>query len=198
MPTTVDTSLLPAGQHWGLTITTSGLVTTGSYITATPKLVWHTTEIADFATSARVLADERDQPHVLIDPHSGRVQQMIALDQYAKALEHPSGTPETNRAHCIQVEICGFAKDSQGWPDVSYQHLGALAALLEHRQGIARVSEHPFQRTPHRIAPAAFAATAGHIGHQHVPSQPSNHWDPGALDINKLFAAMAAAERQFS
>jgi hypothetical protein len=122
---------------------------------------------------------------------------MIPLNQYARALEHPAGTPETNRAHCIQVEICGFAKESGSWPDSVYAHLGALAVLLEHRQGIARISTHPFSNTPHRLTPAAFISAGGHLGHQHVPSQPSGHWDPGSLNVNKLFGCMGAAEKQF-
>jgi hypothetical protein len=193
----MDNATLPSDKHWGLDINVTAMTATGTYAQATPKLVWHTTEGADFDAMVRVLIQKAAQPHVVIDPHSGRVRQMIPLDQYARALEHPQGTPETNRAHCIQVEICGFAKDSANWPNAYYEHLGALAVLLEHRQGIARVSTCPFANTPHRLSPQAFVSAKGHFGHQHVPSQPAGHWDPGHLDIDKLFGCMHHAEQQF-
>jgi N-acetylmuramoyl-L-alanine amidase len=193
----MDDTTLPSGEHWGLNIDVAAMTSTGAYVPATPKLIWHTTEGSDFNEMVRVLIRKAAQPHAVIDPHSGHVRQMIPLNQYARALEHPPGTPETNRAHCIQVEICGFAKASATWPDSYYKHLGALAVLLEHRQGIARISTQPFSDTPHRLAPAAFISAKGHLGHEHVPSQPSGHWDPGALDIDKLFACMHAAEQQY-
>jgi hypothetical protein len=192
----MDNTRLPSGEHWGLSISVE-TVPTGAYAPATPKLVWHTTEGTGFDAMVRVLTEKAAQPHVVIDPHSGRVRQMILLDQYARALEHPAGTPETNRAHCVQVEICGFAKDSATWPAVYYEHLGALAVLLEHRQDVARVSNYPFSTTPHRIAPASFASAQGHLGHEHVPSQPAGHWDPGRLNVDKLFDCMRDAEKRY-
>jgi hypothetical protein len=194
----MDHTRLPSGEHWGLEIGVPELASTGPYVPATPKLVWHTTEGEDFEAMIQVLIAKEAQPHAVIDPRSGRVRQMIALDQYARALEHPPDTPETNLAHCIQVEVCGFAKDSATWPEGYYEHLGALAVLLEHRQSIARVSMYPFSDTPHRIAPPeTFISAKGHLGHEHVPSQPSGHWDPGALSIEKLFGCMEDSERRY-
>jgi hypothetical protein len=196
----MDKTVLPSGQHGGLDIDVSGMITTGAYVAATPKLVWHTTQGKSFDTDVQTLITKRVQPHVVIDPHSGRVRQLVPLDQFAKALEHPPRTPETNRAHCIQVEISGYAEAAGTWPEACYERLGALAVLLEQRQGIARISTVPFDSTPnstpHRLTPASFISAKGHLGHEHVPSQPHGHWDPGRLDIALLFRCMNQAERQ--
>jgi hypothetical protein len=53
-------------------------------------------------------------PHLSIGWRKGFrfpvVAQFLPFDQYAKTLEHPGGTPETNRANAVQIEICGRAR----------------------------------------------------------------------------------------
>jgi hypothetical protein len=39
-----------------------------------------------------------------------------------------------------------------------------------------------------RLSGQAWVDYTGWCGHQHVPEQPSGHWDPGAVDIGELLA----------
>jgi N-acetylmuramoyl-L-alanine amidase len=189
---------LPRGKHWGLNIHTHLHRETGSFIQSGPKLVWHTTEGSGFAAMERVLLQKDAEPHCLIDPDHGEVIQFIAFNEYARALEHPPNTMETNRAHAIQVEIIGFAARSHDWPSHYYDHLASLACLIENRVKIPRKHAN-FQGSGHaqRMGQGEFVKYAGHCGHEHVPSQPSGHWDPGDLRANYLMQRMAAMDRKY-
>jgi len=133
---------LPEGRHWGLNIEHRELPNAGEFTGGGHKLVWHTTEGGGIDNMWRVLRDKNAAPHFCIDPGGGDapVYQCIPLNRAARALEHPAGTPETNRANAIQVEIIGFAKDAKDWGHVIYRDLGALAALIDLKDQILPVS----------------------------------------------------------
>jgi hypothetical protein len=158
------------------------------------KLIWHTTE-GSFASAANKFHTGADIPHCLIDPARGLVNQYLPFDDYSKALEHPLGTPETNRAGCRQVEIAGSAADAGEWPTRYYEHLGALAVLIEHRTDIPRKNYHAFHKGAKRLTPNGFIRAKGHLGHQHVPN--NTHWDPGSFRVSSLFRCMALAEKTY-
>lgn len=182
---------LPTGSHWGLTISHRTVVT-GPMVPSGHKFVWHTTEGASFDGADSTLRGNGDEPHFLIDMHTGKVIQYVALSQYSKSLRHPGGTPETNRAGCIQVEILGFASESPNWTDAQMRKLAALAVLVEHRVSIPRM--HPYIFAPgHRATPQGFITAKGHLGHEHVPN--NDHVDPGKMRIHTLFNLMAEVEK---
>jgi hypothetical protein len=187
---------LPTGHHWGLHIVRHDLShLTGPLIpTAGDKLIWHTTE-GSFASAASKFQTGADIPHVLISPSTGAVIQYLPFDCFSKALEHPSGTPETNRAGCRQVEIAGSAAAAATWPTDYYRRLGALAVLIEHRTGIRRANYHTFKIGARRLTPVGFLRAKGHLGHEHVPN--NSHWDPGAFRFASLVAGMKWAEKQY-
>lgn len=192
----MDKTLLPNGRHWGLTISHQ-IHRTGPFTTGHPKIIWHTTEGSGMGGAVSTLNQNGDQPHFVIDPHVGRVLQMIRLDEYARALQHPSGTPETNRAHCIQVEVVGFASSSHLWPLSYYNHLAALACLIEHRVDVPRTAPNAFRmKGATRVAPDAFPTHTGHYGHEHVPH--NDHTDPGALNTTRLFGRMRALTAHYA
>lgn len=165
-----------------------------------PKVVLHTTEGLGVDTMARVLLGKRAEPHFLIGRDGDgpmRVIQFIGMDRAARALEHPGGTPATNGAFCIQIEIAGFARDSHDWDDTLYGGLAALACLIEQCVPVPRKVPRTFSsdgtatRPPRRFSPGEFLRATGYVGHEHVPSQPANHWDPGRLDATRrLFPLM--------
>jgi N-acetyl-anhydromuramyl-L-alanine amidase AmpD len=155
----------------------------GAYVDAAPKLVWHTTE------TERLPAYDGSAPHMTLDPAAGRLWQHIPLDRAARALEHAPGTVETNRARCAQVELLGFARDTPLWPRDRYERIATLARWIEANHGVPRLSTVTFATTPHRLADDAWLRYAGHLGHEHVPAQAANHWDPGALRIDLVLAA---------
>lgn len=200
----ISHSHLPNGEHWGLRIDSAHTFHTGSMSAGAKwKLVLHTTEGNGFGAMDAVLTSKDAQPHVLIDPGTRRVKQYIPLNEYARALEHPIGTPDTNRARCVQVEIVGFAAPNKSARDVAeeslqwYANLGALCELLRHRTPFDRRVYHTFELGARRITAAGFAQAEGIIGHMHVPSQPSGHWDPGRLDTDLLIQTMKSAEHRY-
>lgn len=159
----------------------------GPFVKAAPKLVWHTTETKGLPTYAG------SAPHFTFNPQTGKLWQHIALNRSAKSLEHPSGTVETNHAHCIQVEMIGYAKETQDWSKADYARIAKLARWIETNASIPSACRVKFtgQATaPTRLSSAGWLAYAGHLGHQHVPS--NHHWDPGAFRIDLVLAPQAS------
>lgn len=188
----MDNLWIPTGNHWGLTITKTRREDAGEFVAATPKIVWHTTEGTSFDGARATLFANGDEPHFLVSVDGRFVQQFIPLNRSSKSLRHPAGTPETNRAHCVQIEVCGFARDSQNWSEAKMERLAALAVLIEHRVDVERHTHCSFQE-PKRIAADHFARWSGHVGHVHVPN--NDHVDPGHFRITDLFAKMAEQDR---
>jgi hypothetical protein len=189
----VNRDLLPEGHHYGLHIEHGSLIRPGGFAGGGWKLIWHTTESpSGHGTSGvvSVLQAKGAEVHVVIDPATGKTTQLIPFDNFGKGLMHPAGTPETNRARCIQVEICGYARSSPDWPESYYKHLASLATLIEHRIPIPRRVGRSFSATPNRLTPQGFVRAAGHFGHEHVPN--NDHWDPGAMRARHLLNLMEA------
>src|SRR4051812_26745302 len=102
----------------------------GPFTKAQPKLCWHTTEGTSLPTYSG------SAPHFTFNPQTGKLWQHIALNRAAKSLEHPPGTVETNHAHCIQVELIGFAAQTQNWTRDDYDRIAGLAQWIETNAGI--------------------------------------------------------------
>jgi hypothetical protein len=103
--TATDNLWLPEGPHWDLNIEHHPSGDAGPFTPGHPKIVLHTTEspqqwidgaIRQFATQGI------GTPHLSIGYREGFrfpvVAQFIPFHRTAKTLEHPNGTPETNRA----------------------------------------------------------------------------------------------------
>lgn len=155
----------------------------GPYIKCAPKIVWHTIEGHSLPTYAG------SAPHFTFNPETGSLWQHIPIDRASKALEHPAGTVETNHANCVQVELFGFARDTPGWSEDAYARIAKLARWIEANHKVPSRCSLTFQSTPVRLSPPAWLAYSGHCGHQHVPAQTQNHWDPGAFRIGLVLGA---------
>lgn len=193
----MDKLWLPEGHHWGLNIQHRRLPDAGPFDGgAGHKLVWHTTEGLGIDAMWRVLRDKNAAPHFLIDPGGGDapVYQCVPLNRAGRALAHPPGTPATNTAGAIQVEIVDFARNAPDWGHVIYRDLGALAALIDHRFDIRR-GYRAFTVPAKKITPAGFKRATGHMGHSHVPN--NDHWDPGRMSGAQLMRAIADAEEHY-
>jgi len=149
------------------------------------KIVWHTTEGRSADSAVNEYRKTRSWPHFTLNPQTGRLLQHVAMDRAARALEHPPGVVETNRAHAIQVELVGLAAESPGWSADAYARVARLAREIESATGVPRKALATFRATTVvHLAPAAWLRGAGHCGHQHVPG--NDHHDPGALRIDRL------------
>jgi hypothetical protein len=183
---------LPEGPHWDLNIEHHPLKGgTGSFDKGGWKLVAHTTEppdsVAGFGFETLDSVDRQflaggGTPHLAVGYRKGfrfpSVYQYLPFDEYAKTLEHPGGTPETNRANAIQVEICGRAAQSGEWGENYYKALANVYVLISRRTHVPLRLGRRFRNTD-RFTPQGWIDAKGLVGHMHAPNQPQRHSDPG-------------------
>lgn len=156
----------------------------GPFIAAAPKITWHTMEGSSIAGGVAAFRSTGSWPHFSLNPATGELAQHIALNRGARALEHPAGTVETNRAHTIQVELVGFAKDTPHWSPEAYANIARLARDIEAATGVPRTTHVTFAVPAQRQSAADWLGQGGHTGHEHVPN--NSHWDPGAYRIHDV------------
>lgn len=148
-----------------------------------------------------------DAPHFTIDVRTGERRQHISMGVAARALKHPSGTPETNRAGVIQIETIGTCDPSHrgdsSWlylPGMTQAQMMQLCQLMQdiaNDQGIAWQSTVAWEPYPSpaygsgypRLSTSSFASYRGVLGHQHVPS--NDHGDPGNLPMAAIMASLS-------
>jgi hypothetical protein len=160
----------------------------GGFLPAGHKLVWHTTE------GFGLPAYSGDAPHFTLDPLTGKLYQHVPITVASSSLKHPAGTVETNHAHAIQVELMLFSGTSPGGKapqrevrnltDGDYARIAALARWIEKYADVPRTAGVTFAVPAKRLTSSAWTKYAGHCGHEHVPN--NDHWDPGALLIQKV------------
>lgn len=189
----VDSNWLPEGEHWGLVIEHHELPNVGAFTGGSNKGLIHTTESpANAYESMKQLFIDRVAEGILNHPHivygqKGKklcVCQFVPFNRASAALQHPSGTPETNRAKCIQTEVCGIAAHSGDWNERYYKGLGNLYTLVSHRRPIAQHIPIPFSSNK-RFTSGAFISARGYCGHKHAPH--NTHTDPGITFKGGLF-----------
>jgi hypothetical protein len=160
----------------------------GEHVAGRPKLCWHSTEGSSIEGAIGAYRANRSAPHFTIDPRRDRIVQHISVHKAARGLEHPNGTVETNRAHTVQVEIVGFAKDMGRLSRAELASLARLARWIERNADVpsrCSVEFVPFPGgVPKRLQGQAWLDYSGHCGHMHVPA--NHHEDPGALAIDKI------------
>lgn len=142
-----------------------------SWTAGRPKLCWHTTE------GFSLPAYSGSHPHFTLNPKTGTLWQHVPIRGGAYALQNLSGGVETNRAHVIQVELIGFARETGSWSDAEYANIAKLARWIEKHAGVPRSCGVVFRNdSTHKVAD--WTNYSGHLGHQHVPE--NSHYDPGA------------------
>lgn len=158
----------------------------GSFSGGKFKVVWHTAEGSSISGTYSAVAGKRAAPHFILDPKLGQVVQCVGLDLSARALEHPAGTAETNRACAIQVEIVGFsdlnlAKSSRAedrwvgnFGDKEWDAIAGLGYLIRRHVPVANKVRNFTE--PKKFGEQEFVNFSGHCGHIHVPH--NEHWDP--------------------
>jgi N-acetylmuramoyl-L-alanine amidase len=162
----------------------------GPHVAGRPKLCWHSTEGSTIEGAISAYRAKRSSPHFTIDPSRDRIVQHISIFKAGRALEHPAGTPETNRARTIQVEIVGLAAQMQQLGSDELRSLTRLARWIERNAGVPSKCDVEFVRfpsgVPQRLQGQRWLDYSGHHGHMHVPA--NDHEDPGALAIRELLA----------
>jgi hypothetical protein len=161
----------------------------GSYVFGPYRGVLHSTEGSSLAGALGAYRSTGNYPHFTVD--GATIEQHCPINVGATALEHRSGTIDTNRASAIQIEIVGKAAEAPGFPPALIANLAELMRWVEEQTGISFAGHRVFASTPVRMTDAEWAHFNSWCGHQHVPNQ--SHWDPGALLIDKLAPKNAAA-----
>lgn len=156
-----------------------------------PRVIWHTTEGANFDVMRRVLTDKGAEPHVLYDPASDRLGQFLPLNVSGRAVKN-AGSVRNNRVGlvCIQVEVCGYAAHpfTDTWrPGPNF---AALMAAIR-AWGIPDVwpagPPPPYPRGSDPRSMSVWLTRGGHFGHSQIPG--NDHGDPGAINTTAIFAA---------
>lgn len=200
--TSIDPRWLPAGVHYSMHIEHCPTNDDGAFTGGGKKIVWHTTETAwdtfvgvrdGFINKSRL--GQGVESHLLIGGGEKgskvSVAQFVPFNRSSRALKHPSGTSETNRANAIQIEICGFAAESGEWPDSRYKALANLLQLINHRRPTANYVPRAFTNDK-RFTSGGFVTVRGHVGHKHVPF--NDHTDPGdGFKIHRIFELLPGA-----
>lgn len=196
---TAESVWLPEGHHYDLHIEHRPLESSGSFTGGGNKWVWHITVSpwGSVDSMYSVLRDKRAAPHLLIGGRQGTqhpvVIQMIPFDQAGRALAHPSG-PETNRADCIQVEICANVADVPFFDELErYKAFANLVKLTNitafDSREVPRELARKFVDT-RRFGGQSFVDAKGHCGHMHVPG--NDHTDPTtAFQGSRLMGLLA-------
>jgi hypothetical protein len=171
----------------------------GAFVTGyPPRGLLHTTEGSSAAGAFGAYRSNNSWPHFTVD-RAGLVYQHLSVDVAARSLENPPGGVETNRAHCIQIEIVGYAAQPTQHPAEQMAALAALMRWVEATCGVPPVGAVFHGGGSAAVAPYRFTADqwrrwSGWCGHQHCPEQTHGHWDPGLIDIAALFPATPAPE----
>ena len=171
------------------------------------RFVCHTTE--GFSRDPLGAARSHEwPPHLWVTlpshPYSPRRKiQVVPLDRSAFALEHPAGTPETNKAGAVQVEIEGNAQDMAG---LSFEDLDWLADEVigpacaatgvdasQFIQGVGSATVSAGRSAQTRMSWVQWAVFHGICSHQNVPG--NEHWDAGGLDLAHISARITGGSK---
>jgi hypothetical protein len=161
-----------------------------------PVGVMHTTEVS--FDSALKGFKKKNAPHFLVG--ANRIVQFGPLGIMSHALEHKTGTVETNRWARVQIEVAGFSQLDLWQPDdATFVALASLVAVLEDAAGIPLTRNWPDQLDKSKVwakesnprrKEHVWGKKAGWFGHIEVPG--NSHWDPGSLNYTALFAKAKA------
>lgn len=180
----------------------------GSFAGGPDKIVLHTTE-GGWDSSMSVFRSRLTAPHVMAAPPSHpdgpRIVQFIPLDRSGYALRNDAGGAETNRDQVLQVEIVWYAARARELTGRDLDWLGreVVGPLIEHADGDIRLTAPTFygpdagwtlasSSARQRMSTTEWDNFNGVCGHQHVPE--NDHWDPGAIDIDRILAAASGVD----
>ncbi|MFB9838469.1 hypothetical protein [Actinoallomurus acaciae] len=158
----------------------------GSLRGGAPRAVWHTSEHDPLAISAHSAAQHLEQQgtnaHVVWNPFSGQIVQMVPATQAALLL--PDGIGREGR-RCVQILVVGLAREP--FTEGAMQGLGLIVDWLDTWQVPRR-----WPAGPPLAPPEAYSAPqdrrswarGGHFGVSQVPYAQGPA--PGAIDIGRI------------
>lgn len=168
----------------------------GSMLGGTPRVTWHTTENNPKTTSAaaiaRYLNGTRNTVHIVWNPVTGEIVQMIPANRAGRGLKNVSGGVQTNRAGSVNIQIEVVARATEPFTQYECKNLDVIVKWLR-SHGVKDV----FPGGSPKPYPASYGANgdrsvtawreSGHFGHSQVPE--NSHGDPGAINTTKILRA---------
>ncbi|SER95243.1 hypothetical protein SAMN05216188_11853 [Lentzea xinjiangensis] len=158
-----------------------------------PKGCLHTTEGTSIAGALAAYAPY--PPHGIYDWRTRQKLQHVPLN-----LASYSAMDGNDDDYMVQIELVGFAAESRFWPDEAWRniaedvikpiedHFGVPRRALDFKDGRDGITPYiSSAQSPIRISPTQLRDFSGWLGHQHLCA-PDTHWDPGAIQINKIFS----------
>jgi hypothetical protein len=155
------------------------------------KVVWHTTENDPTKTTAYNVAAYLNrvsaQVHLVWNPTTGEIVQMIPANRGARALKNAPGGVDTNTSGGIVIQIEVVGRAAEPFTNGPCKGLPAIVAWLR-SLGIPDV----WPAGDLKAYPASYGGTrstsawsrSGHFGHSQVPE--NDHGDPGDIDQSKI------------
>lgn len=166
----------------------------GTLLGGERKVVWHTTENDPTKTSAlavaRYLNNVGAQVHLVWNPNTGEMVQMIPANRGGRGLMNKAGGVQTNNGGSVvfQIEVVGQAKNP--WTNGPCKGLDVIVAFLR-QLGVPDVwpagDLKPYPASYGGVRSTAAWAKGGHFGHSQVPE--NDHGDPGDIDQKKITGA---------
>jgi hypothetical protein len=176
------------------------------------KVLHHSTEGASTAGAIGAYHSTRSWPTMTAEWTGARlrVSQHIPLNLAARALEHPAGTPETNRANVTQIEHVGFTDDAyrakvgadpslhvSRWPAARWAAIASLCREIEAVTGCPPTTGIGLNlwRNPHgwRQDAHSFVGYKGHTAHVFAPN--NRHTDGTGFRIDLILERDDTAHR---
>jgi len=164
----------------------------GTLLGGSRKVVWHTTENDPNYTSAlavaRYLNSVGSQVHLVWNPNTGEMVQMIPANRGARGLRNLGGGVQTNNGGSVvfQIEVVGQAKNP--WTENGpCKNLDVIVAFLR-QLGIEDVwpagDLKPYPASYGGSRSTSAWGKSGHFGHSQVPE--NDHGDPGDINQKKI------------
>lgn len=169
----------------------------GSMKGGNPRATWHTTENDPKKTSATAIANflnrSRNCVHIVWNPVTGEIVQMIPANRAGRGLRNKAGGVETNRAGSVNIQIEVVGQAAHPFTTNECKNLDVIVAWLR-THGIKDV----FPAGTPRAYPASYGESNpqrsieswtknGHFGHSQVPE--NSHGDPGMINVGKILTA---------
>ncbi len=153
-----------------------------------PRVTWHITYDAlnrdgspaiSFQGVTNYLNSVGYQPHLVWDPVTGDIIQLLPADVGGAALEHPPGTGSTNNHGDVHIQIeayftPGVVRGGKRYATLLSTPLAGLDRILAWADSFAIPRDAPLD--PGNRDEPTWRGTAGHYGHFNTPH--NSHIDP--------------------
>jgi len=170
----------------------------GSMVGGPPRFVVHSYEAdpakVSAAAGARALIKAGNEVHLVFNPLSGDLVQILPASVAGRGLVNLPGGVQTNREGdtCVQVEVIAFAVNpftrymtDAGWARWATVMDWVVSHGVHRRWPAGPPPAYPSGSSPRN--PTVWTGQSGLFGHSQVPE--NTHGDPGAVNADRLAQA---------